>query len=206
MISPIFTETCLLPPISEKEVLRYAGDQNPTDETLTLLRDCIAECGGIVSDKVVYRILPTVQNEGKLHIGSMEILSKDLAKNLKYCDRVLILAASAGLAIDRLIAKYAILSPAKSLMLHSIGAERVEALCDAFCKKISEQEGIKLKPRFSPGYGDLALAYQKDILTVLNAGNTLGIGLNESMLLSPSKSVTAFAGIVRKERDENEIQ
>ena len=125
----------------------------------------------------------------------MKIHSKSLINNLKDCDEVIVFAATAGLMIDRLIAKYAVISPVRSLMLHSIGAERVEALCDSFCDKIATELKCNLAPRFSPGYGDLPLVLQKDILHLLNANNTIGIGLNTSLLLSPTKSVTAFAGI-----------
>ena len=38
-----------------------------------------------------------------------------------------------GADIDRLIAKHSRLSPSRALMLQAIGAERIEALCDAFC-------------------------------------------------------------------------
>ena len=206
MISPVFVTNCKLPPISEKEVLRYAGDKNPSEEILALLRDCAEESKDAFADKVAYRILPIRRENNLLTIGSLKLYSKGLTKCLKNCDQVILLAATAGLEIDRLIAKHSRISPARALMLHSIGTERVEALCDAFCKAYEENENVRLTPRFSPGYGDLTLNAQKEILSLLNADRTVGIGLNESLLLSPSKSVTAFAGIERKkERDTNEF-
>ena len=42
------------------------------------------------------------------------------------------------------------------------------------------------------------LEHQKEILHLLNAGNLIGVCMNDSLLLSPSKSVTAFAGIENK--------
>ncbi len=198
MTSHVLSVDCHLPPISEKEVLRYAGDKQASGEAISLLRACIRECDGIFSTKVAYRILPIKRYKGEFSIGGMEIQSLALGKNLEKCDRVILLAACAGIGIDRLIAKYAKFSPARALLFHSIGTERVEALCDSFCEMIQARENIKLAPRFSPGYGDLDLGIQKEILTLLNADKTLGIGLNESLLLSPSKSVTAFAGIVRQ--------
>ena len=195
MISPILLADCTLPPVSEKEVLRYAGDRNPGMDTLHILHACIEECNNAFCSKVVYRIFKIEKSTDYLNIGSMKIHSKSLINNLKDCDEVIVFAATAGLMIDRLIAKYAVISPVRSLMLHSIGAERVEALCDSFCDKIATELKCNLAPRFSPGYGDLPLVLQKDILHLLNANNTIGIGLNTSLLLSPTKSVTAFAGI-----------
>jgi cobalamin-dependent methionine synthase I len=53
----------------------------------------------------------------------------------------------------------------------------------------------KLRPRFSPGFGDLPLSLQPEILAITNARKNLSITLDEGCLMSPSKSVTAFAGI-----------
>ncbi len=198
MISPVFTTICTLPPISVNEVLRYAGDRSKTEGILSLLQECIGECDGIFSNKVAYRIFPILRDSGRLFIGSMEISSIGLTKNLESCDKAILFCAGAGLKIDRLIEKYKTLAPTKALLLHSIGTERVEALCDAFCKTMERENALRLTPRFSPGYGDLPLEFQKDILNLLNAGNTVGVYLNESLLLSPFKSVTAFAGIIKR--------
>ena len=63
----------------------------------------------------------------------------------------------------------------------------------------SEEEavakGMSLRPRFSPGYGDLPLTVQKEFMTLLDCAHLIGINLNESLLMSPSKSVTAIIGM-----------
>ena len=102
--------------------------------------------------------------------------------------------AGAGLEIDRLIRRYTSLSPAKALFFQAIGAERIESLCDAFCEEL-KKDGLQLRPRFSPGYGDLPMELQKDIFRVLDCPRKIGLALNESLLMSPSKSVTAIIGI-----------
>ena len=56
-----------------------------------------------------------------------------------------------------------------------------------------------MKPRFSPGYGDLSLEMQRDIFRVLDCPRKIGLTLNESLLMSPSKSVTAIIGISGEE-------
>ena len=58
-----------------------------------------------------------------------------------------------------------------------------------------KEKGVLLKPRFSAGYGDLPLTVQREIFSQLNPDRKIGLTLNESLLMSPSKSVTAFAGI-----------
>ena len=80
-------------------------------------------------------------------------------------------------------------------MMQAVGAERVEALCDAFCEQFRRENGVGLRPRFSPGYGDLPLAAQRELFALLDCPRKIGLTLNESLLMSPTKSVTAFAGI-----------
>lgn len=113
---------------------------------------------------------------------------------------MIIFAATIGVGVDRLISKYSRLSPTKALCFQAIGAERVEALCDEFCNKMKtelEKDGEKVKPRFSPGYGDLPLETQKMIFSLLDCPKRIGVTLGDTLLMSPSKSVTAFVGITR---------
>ena len=112
----------------------------------------------------------------------------------------ILFAATVGVEIDRLIGKYGRLSPTKALLFQAIGAERIEALCDAFCADIKKEYNTGLEPRFSPGYGDLPLSAQKNIFAVLDPERRIGLTLNSSLLMSPSKSVTAFVGLGSTEK------
>ena len=49
--------------------------------------------------------------------------------------------------------------------------------------------------RYSPGYGDLSLESQKQVFALLNPPKYIGVTLNDSLLMSPSKSVTGIIGI-----------
>ena len=80
-------------------------------------------------------------------------------------------------------------------MFQALGAERIESLCDTFCNDMNNELGVRLKPRFSAGYGDLPLEVQKDIFRVLDCPRKIGLTLNDSLLMSPTKSVTAIVGI-----------
>ena len=90
---------------------------------------------------------------------------------------------------------FPLLSDPTTAMLQAFGAERIEALCDVFCRDIGKELGVRTGPRFSPGYGDLPLDAQKMIFSVLDCEKRIGLFLNDSLLMSPSKSVTAFVGI-----------
>lgn len=197
-MSAIITKTYSTPPVREKEALRYAGCRSADEETLKLLRSCIEEAEDKLSYSVCYGEFPLSINGSSCDFGVFSAQSSGLAKNLDGCGRVLIFAATIGVGIDRLISKYGRISTARSVILDGLGSERIEALCDEFCEDFALKNNVSLKLRFSPGYGDLPLTTQKDIFSILDCPRKIGLSLNNSLLMSPSKSVTAFTGILGK--------
>ncbi len=188
------------PSINKKEIMRYMSSQGGGDEILGLVDECLAEVREMLQYKVCYAILTAETDSNIISLSCGQITSRNLAKNLSGCDKAIIFAATIGIGIDRLISKYSRLSPAKALCLQAIGAERVEALCNDFCEKMKSEfqgKGESLRPRFSPGYGDLPLETQKMIFSLLDCPKRIGVTLGDTLLMSPSKSVTAFIGITR---------
>ncbi len=177
--------------VNPAEVLRYAGSKGTDPAVEELLKECIAEAQGELSYRVCYCRLP-LQIDGKdCRIGSLCLRSKALAKTLSGCSEVILFGATLGVGIDRLIGKYLRISPAKALLMDALGTERIEALCDAFCKI----QGCKITPRFSAGYGDLPLAVQSDLFALLQCEKKIGLCMTDGLMMSPSKSVTAIFGI-----------
>ena len=196
MNSVTITEFFSEPPICEREILRYAGSRDADDMTISLMHSCITEIQDKLTYSVCYSKLPvTISDDGICDFGAFKARSNGLAKNLNGCSEAILFAATVGIESDRLIHKYGHLSPSRALMFQAIGAERIEALCDSFCHNYENKKQVSLQPRFSPGYGDLDINVQSEIFSVLDCSKRIGLTLNDSYLMSPSKSVTAFAGI-----------
>lgn len=186
------------PPISRREILRYMGCKNGTAELDALISRLLDECLEKLRYTVVYRSFPISFSENGIDLGFADVSSRDLGKCLEGCEDIILFAATIGLEIDRLTVRYGHSSPSAALCLQAIGNERVEALCDAFCEFIKEEyrrDGRSLRPRFSAGYGDLPLELQRDIFRALDCEKLAGLTLNNSLLMSPTKSVTAIIGI-----------
>lgn len=183
------------PPICEREILRYAACKTPDSQTLSLLNECLLELNQSARYKVSYTLLPVAIEGDICDFGALKVQSANLCKRLDGCKSAVVFVASAGMQMDRLITKYAQIQPSKALLLGAIGTALVESLCDEFCADIAAEYGVFCKERFSPGYGDCPLGVQADILRVTDALKKLGVGLNSSFLLSPSKTVTAFLGL-----------
>lgn len=168
--------------------------QDRLADTLALLKGKLTYrvaycCARLAWDENGYPVLPFAQK------------SDNLKDNLSGCEGVIIFAATIGAGIDALIRRYERVEASRSLILQGAGAERVEALCDLFNEEVSrlaKEYGFDTLPRYSPGYGDLSIKVQPDLLKLVNAEKRLGISLNASYLMSPSKSVTAIIGIKRE--------
>ena len=198
MMYPVCTEIFPSPPIRREEILRYAGAREVTPELSALLETAIVEAEGCLSYKVCWQKLPVSPEENGMDLTFAKTASGSLRRHLDGCSHIILFGATVGIGLDRLIARYGKTAPAKALLLQAIGAERIEALCNAFSQKIKHDiaiEGLHTTARFSPGYGDLPLELQREIFRTLNCSGRIGLTLNDSLMMSPSKSVTAIIGI-----------
>ncbi|MBR4728095.1 MAG: Vitamin B12 dependent methionine synthase activation subunit [Clostridia bacterium] len=186
------------PPVDRREVLRYARARADGGAVDALLTACLAEAEPLLTYRVLCRRLDiTVTPDG---VGTAELFfaSRQLAERMTDCAQAVLFAATVGLPLDRLIARYQRTDPPRALLLNALGAERVEALCDAFCAALAAD--AVCTQRFSPGYGDLPLETQQTVFRLLD-GKRIGLALQDSMLMSPSKSVTAFVGLKTGENE-----
>lgn len=195
MNNTVLTRTYSNLPFSKNEILKYARCNKATPETDELFEICLSEIKDKLTYKICYTILPLQVSDTFCDFDVFKVNSKKLSENLKGCKRAIIFAATTGIETDRLILKYGALSPSKALMLQAIGTAQAEALCDAFCKDMESELQTKLRKRFSPGYGDLDISLQTDIFKILDCYKNIGLTLNDSLLMTPTKSVTAFVGI-----------
>ena len=186
--------------LNEREAFRYMSCKSPDEQMKRLFEDCLSECAGALSYKACWREFPLLFCGDEINLGFARTKSRALFTNLKGCGKIVLFAATVGHEMDRLIKKQSLLSPAKSVCLQAIGSERVESLCDTLNAELKEQykkQGFLLKPRFSPGYGDLTLSLQREIMPALDCAKLLGISLGENLMMSPSKSVTAIIGVYK---------
>lgn len=197
----VYTKSYAAPTVDREAILRYASVKETDTAIETLIDECLDEISGKLVYKICYREFPIHVNEKMLDLTFTKTYSSSLQRNLRRCERVVLFAATVGIEIDRAIIRYSATSPSKAFIFQAIGTERIESLCDNFERDICEEykgKGFFVRPRFSAGYGDFSLEAQKDIFSVLDCQRTIGLVLNKSLLMSPSKSVTALIGIGRE--------
>lgn len=148
----------------------------------------------VINAKCVYMRVPVMLCDEKMcELGFTRVSSRDLQKNLTGCSEAFVFAVTLGFEADRYLNKLSKTSSGEFFICDGFFSAAAEAVCDAAEKRI--KANLCCRPRFSPGYGDLSLEIQRDILTALNALRHCGISLTDSLLMTPQKSITAIMGI-----------
>jgi hypothetical protein len=168
-----------------------------------LLDDQINYVKQIWEPKAILKTLPITQKTPEIiQTKVISIPSRDIALLLSHAQKVVFFLVTTGAkATDYkalLLEKNEI---STAFLVDSILSEFVDALADSLNVKLNRQYGLQnttLTRRFSPGYGDLKLDFQKPLLELLEA-DKLGVTLNESFLLIPEKSITALVGLIKND-------
>lgn len=197
--------------INRREIYRYLGYRGQLpDETISqMVEEVLQDLLRLVKPKNVYQSYACSVQNGEIRLwndvqkDSVIFSSNHLADNLAQCKKVILFAATLGLEADKLIQRYEIINMAKASVAQACSAACIEAYCNLLQEEIRKQAleaELYLRPRFSPGYGDLPLEAQKTIFACLECTKRLGLTLTDSLLMYPTKSVTAFIGMTKNKQ------
>jgi len=195
--------------IDKKEVLRYLGysGQSIDSNLLQLLDACISEVTDISKESSVYEIFDIDRNDEELRlVGTTLVLrGEDINAHLLRAEKCTVMAVTLGLEVDRRIVFYSKTDLTKGLVFDACATSAVESLCDTVQGEIESRAksmGFEITARYSPGYGDFQIDIQKDIIKVLKTYERMGLCVNDSSIMIPRKSVTAFIGMQHGECGE----
>ena len=188
-----------------KETARYLGYSrfvSPDQDVSGLMEKAAREMAEVMKAQAVFEMFDLTMTSTdsatvELSFADVTLQSQDLGRNLAGCQRVALLAATLGPQVDALIRRHSSLDPVYASILQATGAMFIEELVDitnSEIKKIAEAAGLKTKPRYSPGYGDVPLEVQKDFFRLLPC-TRIGLTLMDTLIMAPEKSVTAFVGL-----------
>lgn len=184
----------------KREAIRYLGyGKNTADErTRMMIEDAFSEVEKAAGPKSICRIFDVEQfSDGMIRIGNTEIKSSSLSRNLKGCVKVVLFGATLGAGVDQLIRRTSLTDMSRAVIQQACAAAVLEEYCDKKQLETGEElekEGLYLRPRFSPGYGDFDIHYQKPLMQMLDCAKTIGLTMTDSYMMTPSKSVTAVIG------------
>lgn len=188
--------------LDKNKIYRYLG-YNPntnilTNDIIEMVDEGIEEINKIATCKCVFSQILPVNIKKTLYAGNLELNGDDIQKHLENCTNALFMAVTLGVPIDNLIRKYEAVNMAKAIVIDTICNILIDDIADEYENKYRDklkQENLYLTSRFSPGYGDLSINLQKNIISILDANRKIGLTVSDSGLLIPKKSITAILGI-----------
>jgi len=194
--------------IPKDEVLRYLGYRSQLiDEKLDeLIKLTIEESKTLITPRFITSRcnVSLVENGVKLLGTNILLTGNDIKEHLKDSKECVLMGVTIGGNIEKRINLYGKTNLTKSLILDSCATTAVEEICDkleAYIKSEAIGNGESITFRYSPGYGDLLLDVQKDIINTLKAEKTIGLTVSAHNLLMPRKSVTAIIGLIPKDKE-----
>lgn len=176
--------------LNRSEAIRYLGGAGiQMNDQMEVLMD---ECEKMVLEKAAPKFLYI-----ELDLPCDTIMGgRDIANHLDGCEKAILMCATLGAEIDKLIRISQISDMAKAVVLDSFASVAVEQVCNKVDEIIAEKyDGYYMTFRFSPGYGDYPISLQQDFLRMLDAPRKIGLTTNDNYLLMPTKSVTAVLGL-----------
>ena len=187
--------------IDVTEALRYLGVKKPDKEMLVRAEQTARGLEERIRPRYLYREFSLEKRESSVYLRETDLtLPGKLAQSvLCECDHAALLVCTLGTEFDRLLRASQARDMAEAVILDACGSAYVESACGEAEKEIAARHpDVFLTDRFSPGYGDLPLELQPQILTALNGEKLLGVYATASHLLNPMKSVTAVIGLADK--------
>ncbi|MCD8126422.1 MAG: vitamin B12 dependent methionine synthase, activation domain protein [Clostridiales bacterium] len=184
--------------INPNEVLLYLGYKSGA--VPAQVEEQIAACSEAILQaarpRAVWCALPL---EGTaVPAAGLTLEGEDMKALLSGCHEAVFLAATLGPEVEQLLRRAEVVDMAQALTLDAVASAAIEAVCDnleADLRQEYGEKGLYLTDRFSPGYGDLPLAQQKDFCALLDTQRRIGVTLSGSYIMVPRKSVTAVMGV-----------
>jgi len=191
----------------QEEVLRYLGYKGAQTGECVISQIALVseEAASGINAKNVFGIWDCETSYDTVTLGEVSIKSRSLACHLKDCRQAVLLAATLGTGADTLLRHYNALDMGKALIAQAVCTAMIERYCDmVVCEAAQSPLLNRLYPtaRFSPGYGDFDIKWQKNMLKLLNAEKQIALSLSDGYMLIPSKSVTAVIGFSEEKTDK----
>ncbi len=185
------------------EVLRYLGcpPEQADAATKRLAEDCAQEMLQLIRPRWTYRTDSVSQDANGVRLGCGLLLpGTDIRRHLQGCEQITLFAVTLSAAVDLAVRRAESRDLARALCLDCCATTAVEQACDHIETELhAVYPGWSFTSRFSPGYGDLPLSLQDQLLELLDAPRRIGLCANDHHILTPRKSVTALMGLTRRE-------
>lgn len=186
--------------LTYQEVLPFLGmNKEPSPQEKELIEHYLKEIKQKAQPLGIWKTFSVKCWEpGKISLEGTPLLLEGVntSQHFRTCDRITLLATTLGQEIDHLLAHLSPQNPAQALIADGVASTAIESFTEQLDLYLSTQirrKGYFPTARFSPGYGDWPLNWQKEFLVSVKS-DKIGLTTTPYFLLQPIKSVTAALG------------
>lgn len=193
--------------INENEVLRYLQYKNQelSEDIKNQIQESIQLTKKIINPRYIYKTysIKKYKSEEDIKIvclkeGNIKFESNDVYNLLFECDECILMSVTLGLEIEKEIRKLTYTDLTKGIIVDACATTAIEEVCDILQVNIEKsllKEEKDITMRYSPGYGDLSIEKNIEIINILNSQKEIGLTVTENGIMIPRKSVVALIGI-----------
>ena len=190
--------------IDAKETRRYAGLMKAKDFDESKIADACQDARLLATPRGIWQVFDYDCQTQEIKANPPCIIEgSQIGAHLAGCDKVILLAATVGDAIEETVTKkFADGEYSASVLLDAAATTAVEQIANSMEKAIKPKaaaKGYGMRWRFSPGYGDWPIEQQPELIRLSRAAD-IGISLSSSMMLVPRKSITAIIGLYKEDK------
>lgn len=129
---------------------------------------------------------------------AIELRGSSIAEHLDGAVAVGVMTVTVGMGVEAELRRLSLTDHVAQVVFDAAATAAVERAADAAeasLVALAAERGLHCNWRFSPGYGDLPMETQPVLLAALDAQRRLGITLTSTLLMTPTKSVSAVVGM-----------
>jgi len=187
----------------------YPSAVEVPQKDLELLRRLVPQMNALCAPKIIVGELAVIDRSANALClsGSVIVESKSLTKIMNGAKRVSLFAGTIGPAIEEKSTQAAASDKnyREAMLWDAFGSEAAETLARHISNIVRQRaraSGFRTTMRFSPGYGDLSLEFNRTILDLLDA-QAIGITATDAFTLIPRKSITGLIGWISSKNNND---
>lgn len=185
----------------KENALKYLGylDNQVDQQTEEIMDECLVELTKF-EPKFMYQTYTLEHHPLKIKELNLLIDYSDLVDLFDSCNKVVIIACTLGLQLDKRLRYLAMINLTKMTIMDALASSYLEFKCDEF--ENNQDFGLHTF-RFCPGYGNVPLELNRDLANAIDCYKHIGLSVQDNHLLLPQKSMIGLIGLGDQKQEKH---
>ena len=193
--------------VSIEDLLGPLGYSDPGSVKPAIMEQIVAatdRCLGVMTGKAIFSLseFSRVTGRDAIEVGGKTIVDEELSDSLKSASALAVAVCTVGPEIDKVIEdSFGAGDYLEGMIADVVGNRAVEDVANKCARLIcaeARELNLSAGSQISPGYGAWDTSGQRPVFEMLDPA-PIGVSLNEHCMMSPKKSISFVAPLVKGE-------